>query len=363
MTLVRLCVFSFGVLLRLSQAADVPVTLDSSSRLFEWTGITIGVNGTYNAGQITFRGTVTNRSEKELMNVVFCVKGVDPSGRMMEDKYHPCLLRPDVWNFKPGATERIEQTGDIRLSKFGKGPIKVSRFLITQVGEREYQPPTTNRRTFTKPCDDVWSASVPLLADNGFHPQSADRATGIITLAWVKGQSVYPDAEYDASRLTGSRPELLHRFTGFRMTSGTFTVTPTSNGCLAVMRVTYAAYKAGVLYEGWVSLDSNNELEGAVLDAVSKTLSGDREQSTTMLSAPISAPSSVSITSLPTGAEIEIDGMFVGTTPSQLSAKPGEHVVSIRKSGYIVWVKKILIQQDSKVSLHADLERLGLQLQ
>ena len=47
------------------------------------------------------------------------------------------------------------------------------------------------------------------------------------------------------------------------------------------------------------------------------------------------------ISSTPAGAEIEMDGSFVGNAPSSLGVAPGEHTIKIMKAGYTAWEKKI----------------------
>lgn len=49
----------------------------------------------------------------------------------------------------------------------------------------------------------------------------------------------------------------------------------------------------------------------------------------------------LSIDSTPTGADIEIDGSFVGNTPSTLTIGPGAHEVTIKEKGFEVWTRKI----------------------
>lgn len=49
------------------------------------------------------------------------------------------------------------------------------------------------------------------------------------------------------------------------------------------------------------------------------------------------------ITSTPAGADIEIDGKFVGSTPSSLSIKPGDHDIAVKKSGFSAWEKKVSV--------------------
>jgi hypothetical protein len=57
---------------------------------------------------------------------------------------------------------------------------------------------------------------------------------------------------------------------------------------------------------------------------------------------PQSAYNSVlDISSTPAGAEIEIDGAFVGNTPSSVDVSPGEHSIRISKKGFVSWVKTL----------------------
>ena len=51
----------------------------------------------------------------------------------------------------------------------------------------------------------------------------------------------------------------------------------------------------------------------------------------------------VDISSTPSGADIEIDGKFVGSTPSSLTLGPGEHEIAVKKPGFSVWDKKVSV--------------------
>lgn len=74
--------------------------------------------------------------------------------------------------------------------------------------------------------------------------------------------------------------------------------------------------------------------------------------------APQSALSKLSVSSTPDSAEIEIDGEFVGNTPSLLQLDPGEHTVIVRKAGYKLWQKKLKLVA-GEVKLNAELEAEG----
>lgn len=51
----------------------------------------------------------------------------------------------------------------------------------------------------------------------------------------------------------------------------------------------------------------------------------------------------IAITSTPPGADIEVDGNFVGNTPSSISVAAGQHEVAIKKTGFAVWDRKMTV--------------------
>ena len=89
-----------------------------------------------------------------------------------------------------------------------------------------------------------------------------------------------------------------------------------------------------------------NNQSGAVESGASKP-----EASATSLSA-------VVIKSTPDGAEITIDGKLVGTTPSTVQLTPGEHTISIDKSGFKQWQRTITVTAGGAINLEATLDKL-----
>lgn len=63
----------------------------------------------------------------------------------------------------------------------------------------------------------------------------------------------------------------------------------------------------------------------------------------------------VSISSNPSGADIAIDGNFIGNTPSSVEMDPGMHTITISKKDYQAWSRKVKIVNGT-VTLNADLE-------
>jgi hypothetical protein len=63
----------------------------------------------------------------------------------------------------------------------------------------------------------------------------------------------------------------------------------------------------------------------------------------------------IEITSVPTGADAELDGNFIGNTPSTIGVSPGDHTISVKKKGYKTWERKIKVSS-GKVNVFAELE-------
>jgi PEGA domain len=63
----------------------------------------------------------------------------------------------------------------------------------------------------------------------------------------------------------------------------------------------------------------------------------------------------------PPGADIEVDGSFVGNTPSDVQVTEGEHAVTVKKAGFKDWERKLKVSGGSSVHLSAELEKLSAQ--
>jgi len=70
----------------------------------------------------------------------------------------------------------------------------------------------------------------------------------------------------------------------------------------------------------------------------------------------VSGQTSLSIDSTPVGADIEVDGNFVGSTPSSVPVSLGNHEITVRKKGYSAWDRRMNVTGGT-VHLNAELER------
>lgn len=65
----------------------------------------------------------------------------------------------------------------------------------------------------------------------------------------------------------------------------------------------------------------------------------------------------LSIESNPSGADINVDGNFVGSTPSTIPVPSGSHEITVKKHGYAAWSRHMNLS-GGNIHLEADLDRL-----
>ena len=69
----------------------------------------------------------------------------------------------------------------------------------------------------------------------------------------------------------------------------------------------------------------------------------------------LAATARVEISSTPDGADIEIDGNYVGNTPSTVGAAAGQHQISLKKSGFKAWERRLTVSS-GQIKVNATLE-------
>ena len=57
------------------------------------------------------------------------------------------------------------------------------------------------------------------------------------------------------------------------------------------------------------------------------------------------------------GADILLDGNFVGNTPSEVQVAEGDHTVTVKKAGCKDWERKIKVTAGSNIHLNAEIEK------
>ena len=64
----------------------------------------------------------------------------------------------------------------------------------------------------------------------------------------------------------------------------------------------------------------------------------------------------VQVASTPVGADIEVNGKFMGSTPSSIHLEPGEYTISVKKNGYTSWERNVKVG-GGNISLTAELQK------
>jgi hypothetical protein len=73
----------------------------------------------------------------------------------------------------------------------------------------------------------------------------------------------------------------------------------------------------------------------------------------------VSTSAKLQMESNPSGADIELDGSFVGNTPSDVQVPEGEHTITVKKAGFQDWERKMKVTAGSSVHLSAELEKVA----
>lgn len=91
-------------------------------------------------------------------------------------------------------------------------------------------------------------------------------------------------------------------------------------------------------------------------DHVMKSSGGEKAGVAPKATSMVSAEASVTITSNISGADIEIDGVYVGSTPTTRPMSAGDHIVTV-KSGSKKWERKLQIPPTGSISVNASFDQ------
>jgi hypothetical protein len=112
-------------------------------------------------------------------------------------------------------------------------------------------------------------------------------------------------------------------------------------------------------------MESNNFLEQSLLNKIAEQMDTQVfAQAQANLKAPAitqpapersSSMATVSFASNPAGADIELGGRFIGSTPSKVDLPTGKHEVVIKKAGHRDWTRKLDLLPGANINLQAEL--------
>src|SRR5580692_2197560 len=73
----------------------------------------------------------------------------------------------------------------------------------------------------------------------------------------------------------------------------------------------------------------------------------------------VPAIGTIEVRSSPDGAEVYVDGAFIGNAPATLKLSPGQHTIRVTQSGFKEWSREIAVQAGSEAHLSATLDKIG----
>ena len=73
--------------------------------------------------------------------------------------------------------------------------------------------------------------------------------------------------------------------------------------------------------------------------------------------AAVPATGTLEVHSTPEGAEVYVDGAFIGNAPATLKLAPGQHTIRVAQSGYKEWSREVAVQAGSDAHLSASLDK------
>ena len=92
----------------------------------------------------------------------------------------------------------------------------------------------SKQRTFSLSCESMWPVTLPVFISNGWSVQSSDRAGGLLSLAWWRGEvtGISKVPAMAVSRYTTAPvSSFKYQWHGFRFVSATVLSVPTKGGC------------------------------------------------------------------------------------------------------------------------------------
>jgi hypothetical protein len=186
---------------------------------------------------------------------------------------------------------------------------------------------STHKIPYNVSCNELWRALKDTLRNSGKY--------GIIAI---------DNAEMTASYNIGGN------LTGKRLNSALLNKTGNENTCELQIQTAFSGLAnndAG---------DMKKRIDDSLTKLKSEPLAPPAPPSDQSKAEVPAMQASLTIDSTPTGADIEVDGAFTGSTPSTLALAPGSHEITIKKKGFIPWSRKMNVT-GGNIHLNAELEQ------
>jgi hypothetical protein len=344
-----------------SPTRQVPVEISQNNGSFSG-NVSVSLSGSMNKARVEWNSTIRNTSAHKVFRVTFCLRAFDASEQQIMPGGNDCVLTLWGSNWQPGMPLSFKGKQNIKISD-DKAEVKVAKYTIAAT-EILDQPP--NVRSLLVRCPLVWASALRVFADKKFRPTVMDKDSLTATYAYDGGRIDSGSANFLKAYTTA--------YTGWTMTWESFRVDNASlylreekpGICTAEVRIGFAGFGKPMFGQySWYAVESNFNLEKILMDELEKqskqAASLDLDNAISQLPTESQNPAEaaqmpqLTITSEPSGAEIEIDGEFIGNTPTTVTAKPGKMVVKLKKNGFQQWERTLTLNPGDKRTLSAEM--------
>ena len=344
-------------------STQVPVAINHEKGSFRGT-LHISTTGPKKKANVRWNGQIQNTSEQTIYHAKFCVKAYSRHGA---EQPYGCLLRlwGDQW---AGGDFRSFQGKDkVQIVAKSKDEVQIHRYEV-QIEEILDRAP--NLRLIEARCPLVWNPAIQAFADKDFHPKVVDKDsfTGSFDYAGGLVNDAYRAKQHLQSFTRANTRLFGPKWAAFRVDNASVYLRNGEPGtCEAEIRMSYAGYGKPLMqnYYSWYKVESNFAFEKAALNEIEKLAL--RAQETDMDRAIRQLPThaeasflsselvSLTVTSEPSGAEIEINDEWVGSTPTTVNVAAGRKILRVKRSGRQTWERSFNTNPGDKRTVHVEL--------
>jgi hypothetical protein len=343
---------------------QVPVEITHEKGSFSGQ-LTVSLNGNMNKAKVEWNATIRNTAAHRIFRVTFCVKAFDAANQQVKPGGNECVLTLWGSNWEPGVPLNFKGKQNVKISE-EKTPVQVAKYTIVATEVFDHSP---NLRHLDVRCPLIWSSALRVFADKKFRPTVMDKDSFTATYAYDGGRiDGYGDARQMLKAFTNANTAFMGpTWESFRIDAASLYLREEKPGaCTAEVKMSFAGFgKPLVGTLGWYAVESNFNFEKALLDQLEakskQAANADLDKAISQL--PTEAPKPVesvakpqlTITSKPSGAEIEIDGEFIGNTPTTVTARGGKVVIKVKTAGFQPWERTLTLNPGDKRTLNAEM--------
>ena len=350
-----------------TNSQNVPISIDHEKGSFHG-NLRVTAKGPMKKVRIRWNGVIKNASPQKIHRANLCVKAFGPDGEPFQIGKYRCFFRLLGSEWEAGRTLTFKGK-DQKWVAPSKKQVQVSWYEISVSEVLDHAP---NFRSIETRCALVWNPAIQAFADKDFHPRLMDKDSLTGSFEYTGGMV---GASYRAGQMLRSFTQANMRFLGpqwdgFRIDNASIYLRDGEPGsCNTEVKMSFSGFGKPFMgkYYSWYKVPSNFAYEEALLDEIEKLSIRAREidmdraiqhlpTDGDSFSEPVE-PAELTITSEPPGVEIEINGEWIGNTPTTLKVDAGKIVLKMTLGGYRAWDRTFTTSPSDKRTIHVSLTK------